>query len=217
MHGECRRKLFEVTDPVCMHCGRPLSGSGAEYCDDCLRRLQSPQRGLTFSCIRQGKAVFLYEGAVKRTMYRLKYANRREYASFLSDCACERWGDWIVQRRIEAVVPVPMYGKKERRRGHNQAALFGKEIARRMNLAFLPNAVRRVRDTRPQKELSGTERANNLKNAFQADDFIVQYKRVLLVDDIYTTGSTAEAVAETLRAAGVMETFFLAACIGKGF
>ena len=115
------------------------------------------------------------------------------------------------------MIPVPMYRRKERKRGYNQAALLAKTLADIMKLDYVPDMVRRVVNTRPQKELSDVGRENNLKNAFQVSDNIVQYKHVLLVDDIYTTGSTAEAVAEELCKAGVGKVYFLAACIAKGF
>ena len=77
--------------------------------------------------------------------------------------------------------------------------------------------MKRIIDTKPQKELGDAERENNLKNAFQAEEFIVKYKYILLVDDIYTTGSTAEAVARQLLAVGVEKVFFLSVCIGNGY
>lgn len=209
-----------MSGAVCMHCGRPIGETEREYCMDCGRRFRQTRTPGTYqkslSCIRQGKAVLVYEGAVKPMMYRFKYGNRRMYADFLADCACARQGDWILRCGVQAVVPVPMYGPKERRRGYNQAGLFGRALADRLELDFLPHAVRRIRNTRPQKELNGSERENNLKNAFQASDFIVQYNCILLVDDIYTTGSTAEAVAGRLQEAGVRKIYFLAVCIGEG-
>lgn len=221
VHAGCAGRLRPVEDPVCMHCGRPLGEDGAEYCYDCEKRMlyvESPGwRGEPFSYIVQGKAVFWYEGAAKRMMYRFKYGNRREYADFLAFCACRQWGEWMVRRGVQAVAAVPMYRPKERRRGYNQAALFARAVAGLMGFVYLPDAVRRVRDTRPQKELNDAEREINLKNAFQAGNFIVQYNCILLVDDIYTTGSTAEKVAQELRRAGIREVCFLAACIGRGF
>lgn len=214
IHGGCAGKLIPVGEHYCMHCGRPLDVKEREYCYDCARR-QSPD-GRPFSYFVQGRAVFEYRGEAKTMMYRFKYSNRREYAAFLADAACERWGRWIAANGVEAVVAVPMYRGKERRRGYNQAALFARALAEREGLSFLPGAVLRTRNTKPQKGLNDGERKNNLKNAFHFSHFIVQYKKVLLVDDIYTTGSTAEAVAEQLAHAG-LEVYFLAACIGRGF
>jgi ComF family protein len=165
----------------------------------------------------QGKAVFLYQGEIKKSIYRFKYSNRREYAAFFAEEAHRRFGDWIKACGIQAIVPVPMYRRKERRRGYNQAKLLAKELAALTGLCYEPNAVRRIRDTRPQKELNDTERQNNLKTAFQAQDFVVKYKKILLVDDIYTTGCTAETVAEELFQTGVEQVYFLSVCIGKGF
>lgn len=221
IHESCRSVLPFVGENYCMHCGQPLGSGGQEYCHDCMRRIadsRSPHRsGTPFSYIVQGRGIFEYRGAIKKTMYRFKYSNRREYANFLAECACGRWGDWLRACGVEAVIPVPMYRGKERRRGYNQAALFARALAGRLGLAYVPDAVARVRNTRPQKELNDRERKNNLKNAFQIAKYIVQYKRVLLVDDIYTTGSTAEAVARLLNEMGMEQVYFLAACIGRGF
>ncbi len=207
LHGKCGEKLYPVMEPVCMHCGRPLLSDTDEFCYDCSR-----QRRVSFS---QGKALYLYAGDIKKTMYRFKYANKREYGRFFAAKSFEQYGGWIRAAGIEVIVPVPMYRKKERRRGYNQAYVFAKELSL---LCGLPvrKLVKRVKDTRPQKELGGAERKNNLKNAFQTGENIVEYKRVLLVDDIYTTGSTADAVADTLLAAGAEEVYFLSICIGKG-
>ena len=220
-HASCEKRLSFVRGPVCMHCGRPVARGEREYCCDCGRRFlqtKSPYRGRRpFSFIRQGKAVFVYEGDIKQTMYRFKYDNRREYASFLADCAFESLGSWLLGGGFLAAVPVPMYWRKQRSRGYNQAELLAEAVAERAHIPCVPHAVSRIRNTRPQKELNDTERENNLKSAFHAADFVVQYKRILLVDDIYTTGSTAEAVAEELCRAGAQEIFVLAACTGKGF
>ena len=118
----------------------------------------------------------------------------------------QRWENWMREKRIEAIVPVPMYSKKERYRGYNQAALFGRALSEKMDIPCIPRLMIRVKDTRPQKELNGRERENNVKNAFQSSDNVVKYKRILIVDDIYTTGSTVEAAAaEDFRRQFTME------------
>ena len=78
------------------------------------------------------------------------------------------------------------------------------------------NVVIRKKDTRPMKELNDIERENNLRNAFQIARNIVKYKKILLVDDIYTTGSTADEVSRVLLEAGVEKIFFLSICMGQG-
>ena len=109
-----------------------------------------------------------------------------------------------------------MYDRKKRRRGYNQAEMIARELACIWGVPLEKNAVKRIRNTKPQKLLSDEERKNNLKKAFQAAEFIVKYKKILLVDDIYTTGSTVEAVACELMRCGVEQVFFLTLCTGEG-
>jgi ComF family protein len=166
--------------------------------------------------ISQGKAIYLYQGPIKETMYRFKYSNKREYAEFFAEEAVRIYGDWMKRKNIQAIVPVPMYMPKQRRRGYNQAETFAKALGRKMNIPVDATLVKRVKDTKPQKELNDLERKNNLKNAFQKTESIVQYSHILVVDDIYTTGSTAMAVAEQLRKTNTCQVYFLSICIGKG-
>ena len=208
IHRVCRGKLEPVKQPFCFHCGCPLPDEGAEYCSDCRRK---------HSCIEQGRALFVYGGTILKSMYRFKYANRRRYAAFLAEEAAARYGDWFKEKEIEVIVPVPMFRKKKRQRGYNQAELFARKISEYTGIPCKSHMVRRIRNTLPQKELGDREREKNVKSAFQISDFVVQHKKILIVDDIYTTGATVEAVAEVLHKAGVEQIYVLSACIGKGF
>ena len=114
------------------------------------------------------------------------------------------------------IVPVPMYKKKQRVRGYNQAETFAVELSKLTGIPVDTRFILRVKDTVPQKELDDLKRKNNLKSAFQKTENIVQYKHILVVDDIYTTGSTAEAVAEELLKTKNCQVYFLSICIGKG-
>ncbi len=213
IHRKCADRLYPVGEGHCLHCGRPIDSEQAEYCFDCIQK----QKKASPSFYVQGKSIFVYQGDIKKTMYRFKYSNRREYALFFAEEAKKRYEDWIARCGIEAVIPVPMYKKKEKRRGYNQAKLFAEKLAELLDLPYEPEALRRVRDTKPQKELDEAQRKINLKNAFQAADFVVKYNCILLVDDIYTTGCTVETAAQTLESAGVDHVYILTVCIGKGF
>ncbi len=208
IHKSCIHLLYPVNEPTCMHCGRPFALPQREYCYDCERKHRKHTR--------QGKSLYLYQEAAKMMMYRFKYSNKREYAYFFAQDTVRRYDKWIRQSRIQAIVPVPMYRKKERMRGYNQARTFAKELSLLTGIPIW-EAVHRIRDTAPQKGLDDIGRKNNLKNAFQFCENNVKYKYILLVDDIYTTGSTIDSVARVLRLAGVEEVFFLSICIGKGF
>lgn len=205
---DCRKKVVCIGEPVCKKCGKPLENQRREYCSDCARKQHY------FS---QGKAVFVYQGEIRQSMYRFKYSNKREYASYYAKEAARIYGGWIRRKQIEAIVPVPMYRWKEKGRGYNQATVFAAALGERMRLPVEKRMVKRIRNTTPQKELNDVERKANLKKAFQLVPDIVKYKKILIVDDIYTTGSTIDAVAEVLLQAGVDEIYFLCISIGEGF
>ena len=208
IHPSCRKKLYPVVQPYCYHCGSPLSDSSREYCKDCTGHR---------SFVEEGRSLFVYRGAVQKSMYRLKYANSRTYAKFLAEEAAQHLGAWMHRQQIDLIVPVPMFKKKQRYRGYNQAAVFARELERTTGVPCKTHAVSRIRDTRPQKELNGRDREKNVKNAFQVCDFVVKYKKILIVDDIYTTGATVEAVAAELKRNGAGQIFVLTACIGSDF
>ena len=180
-----------------------------EYCYECHRKGY-----VSTSHITQSKSLYLYKGAIKTSMYRLKYSNKREYARYYAAKAIEKHGDWINRNNIQAIVPVPVYPAKRKRRGYNQAEVFAKELSKLTGIKVEKDMVRRVKDTSPQKELNYQQRKNNLENAFQKGKSSVQYTHILVVDDIYTTGCTAEAVAEELRKQGVRQIYMLSICIG---
>ena len=237
IHLICENKLYPVEGAVCMHCGRPLGQyiskiriknntseqadipeylrieSVREYCRECKRQGYLHRERTKGSAITQAKALYLYKGAVKGSMYRFKYANKREYAGFLARKAVENYGDWL--SNMEVIVPVPMFEKKRKIRGYNQAEVFAKELSKIIEIPVNSKCVYRIKDTTPQKELSEQERKNNLENAFQKGESIVQYSHVLIVDDIYTTGCTAQAVANVLEQQGGCHIYLLSVCIGE--
>lgn len=210
--GDCSRKIKLIREPVCKKCGKPLTDEREEYCGDCSGYSHRKQHLYT-----QGRAVFVFEGAIRGSMYRFKYGGRQEYAAFYAKAAAEQYGAWLKKKGVEAVVPIPMYSRKKRLRGYNQAEVFAKALGRELQIPTDCGMVKRIRNTIPQKELSGEERVHNVKNAFQFAEDIVKYKQIVLVDDIYTTGSTMDAVAEVLLAAGVRRIYYICISIGEGY
>lgn len=150
-------------------------------------------------------------------MYRFKYKNKREYADYYAEEAAGLYEKWVRMHGIEAIVPIPMYDAKKRARGYNQAEVFAKKLGAQLGIPVDCRLIKRVKNTIPQKELNDRQRKDNLKGAFQLRTNIVKYKKLLLVDDIYTTGSTIDAAAETLQAAGVEHIYFICICIGEGY
>jgi ComF family protein len=203
---KCSAKIHRISDRHCKKCGKELENE-AEYCRDC---------GKNQHFFTENKAVYLYRGIMKGAMYRFKYSNRREYARVFAKDAARLYGNHFRRMGVQVIVPVPMYEKKKRKRGYNQAEVFGKALAKEMDLPMDNNLIRRIRDTEPQKNLNPMQRKYNLKKAFKIRKNVVKLNRVLVVDDIYTTGSTLDGVAEELLSSGVDEVYCLSVCIGKG-
>ena len=206
----CKKGLPYVKEPFCMKCGKPLGLDQKEYCTDCLRAKHS---------FLGGRAVFVYTGPMKESMYRFKYGGRREYADFFAKEALRIQGRWLSKIRPDCVIPVPLHRKKLRKRGYNQAEDFAAALAHQAHARMDPHLVRRTRNTVPMKGLSAADRRQNVKNAFSVDEKRLQrfdYKRILIVDDIYTTGSTIDSIAKALTRNPGREVYFLCICTGQG-
>ena len=211
IHSACESKLYPIHGAVCMHCGRPLGNqSSKEYCYDCVNKGHD-----RCSAIIQAKALFLYKGAIKKAMYRFKYSNKREYADFFAMTGIANYGWWLKRMGVEAIIPVPLFKGKKKKRGYNQAESFAKALSRYAQIPVNPNLVTRRINTTPQKGLSLNQRKINVEKAFQINKNVVNYKCVMVVDDIYTTGSTAEAVAEQLIKQGIHRVCLMTICIGE--
>ena len=144
----------------------------------------------------------------------MKFKDRPEYADFFAGEAIRRLGRQIVSWDPDGLVPVPLHPSKKRRRGYNQAELLAKRIGERLDIPVRPGAVRRVRRTVPMKSLSAASRAVNLTGAIAPGE-TAGLRRAVIIDDIYTTGATAEAVASVLKNAGVGKVFVVTMAAGS--
>ena len=125
-------------------------------------------------------------------------------------------GRQILSWKVDALVPVPLHPTRKRKRGYNQAELLALEIGKQLGLLVENNWLIRTKNTVPQKLLNGQERRNNLKKAFKLCRNDVKLKSIIVIDDIYTTGSTMDAVAQVLKNAGIERVYCVCAAIGKG-
>jgi len=154
-------------------------------------------------------AVFAYGGPVADAIQRFKYDGRSELGAVLGSVMAAKARRWAGE--VDAVVPVPLHWRRRRARGYDQAALLVKPIAKSLGVAPLLRGLRRVRDTPRQVDLPHHERQRNIEGAL-APWRLRGVGRVLLVDDVRTTGATLRAASAALKAGGVSEvhTFVLA-------
>lgn len=202
---ECKPVMRIIRDPYCFSCGKQLSLETEEYCSDCCTGRHR---------YRRGRALLQYEGREKEAIHKIKYENKREYLRSLAETMAEVLGNEIQLWDIDVCVPIPMYPAKKRRRGFNQSELLAKELGKQLGIAVDTSILKKTVDTGEQKKLSVKERRENLKDAFEAEN--CEGLRILLVDDVYTTGSTMDAAAEILEEAGAEVVYFVCICIGTG-
>lgn len=207
VHAKCMAKLKYVSEPVCLRCGKPIESAREEYCYDCQKRKHY---------FDSGRAVWVYEQYMRQSIVWYKYKHCKEFSDFYASQMIQRFGGWMKSVYPDAVIPVPLNKKKLRIRGYNQAEPVAARIAQHIGCKMDVHTLVRSRYTAPQKDLGPAERFNNLKKAFTVDmKAAAKYRRILLVDDIYTTGSTMDACAHQLKEAGVREVFFVTMCIGS--
>jgi len=152
------------------------------------------------------RAALVYDGRCRDLIHAYKYQKRTHLRRPLALLAADSLRDFLAACAPDLMVPVPLHVRRLRERGFNQAVLLGEVWSREWNLPLDRSAMRRIRWTEPQISLTAAQRRDNVKGAFDvghADS--VKGRRVLLVDDVYTTGSTVKECAATLRAAGALE------------
>jgi ComF family protein len=153
-------------------------------------------------------AVYRSRGVVRKLLHEFKYGRQRHLKHPLAGWLCETLEDPRLRgRRFDAIVPVPLHSARERDRGFNQATLLAELLARRTGLR-LDDAMERIRYTTTQTAYDRAERMQNLRDAFRlrkkAD---VRGLRVLLIDDVLTTGSTLSECARVLKSAGAISVY----------
>ena len=205
----CVPKLHFIQQPSCKKCGTELISDRAEYCPDCLRRQRSFESGV---------ALIRYDTVAQKSIAAVKYKNRREYLDCYAEAIARRYGYFFQCHKDAVLVPVPVHPARLRSRGFNQAGELAVRLGRLTGLPVNERLLVRTKKTAPQKELGPDERLRNLRHAFAVPAGIAAKlpQTVILADDIYTTGSTIEACARVLKAAGVRQVYFVSICIGSG-
>lgn len=203
----CWTSLALLTPPLCARCGVPFLHAGQAgpggLCPGCLDR--PPSYALARAALR-------YDDGAKRLLLPFKHADRTELARPIA-ARMARIGAALLDR-AEVVTPVPLHWRRLVARRYNQAALLARHLARAAGKPLLPDLLRRVRPTPALGERGAAERAALLDGAFavaprQAGRILG--RRVLLVDDVMTSGATAEACAQVLLAGGAAAVEVLAA------
>ena len=193
----CWTRLTLIEQPYCSRLGTPFS------VDPGVGPLISPRAIAEPPAFERARAVAVYDEVARRMVHRLKYEDRLDLAAVMARMM-ETAGTELVTE-ADCVVPVPLHRLRLWRRRFNQAALLAKAIAGHKGRSYDPGCLERVKATRSQVGLSRPARAANLQGAFRVPEAAkarLQGRRVLLVDDVSTTGATANAAARALLRGG---------------
>jgi ComF family protein len=189
--------------PVCAHCGKRRVAT-LPLCRDCLRAVRDarPEEDEAIPGMPWARALFRLTPPLHGLIHGFKYRHERRHVRLL--CAWMRWRRlWRedMPRTYDALTPVPLHPARKRERGYNQSTAIARELGRAGGVPVREDLLRRVRRTGSQTHLGGRKRAANLDGAFRASPE-ARGMRLLLVDDVCTTGSTLAHCRDTLLAAG---------------
>ena len=197
----CFGGATKISQPLCTYCGAPFPhGVGIDHpCMDCMRK-KPP--------FDKARAAVLYEGVIRDAIRLYKYRPVRGLKKALGEFTSEAAVRWFPDATM--VMPVPLHRRRLWKRGFNQSLFLAESAAEALGVKVSLHGLGRIRHTRPQVGLSPDEREKNINGAFKiAGDGDVKGGRVLLVDDVYTTGATARECAKMLRRAGAEKVYIL--------
>lgn len=194
--SQCWQEVRFIKPPFCERCGLPFEGEiNTKFeCTNC-REME-----LHFAFARSAVAA---RGAVLDVIHRYKYSRALWFEPFLADLLARQAAPELQKDPWDLLVPVPLYATKRREREFNQAERLGRRLSRAVGIPINARLIERVLPTQTQTLLTRQQRAANVRNAFaMRKGKRLNGERVVLVDDVFTTGATTSACARVLRAAG---------------
>lgn len=193
---DCASSLSVIKDNKCKHCGR-IAYSPVEFCDSC------KTQNLDFD---RARSLYEYKAPVSTLIQNFKYENKRYLARVLA-------GEFFNLYKQEEFAPdiitfVPMHEERLKERGYNQAELLAKELSVIVRVE-VKEVVSKIKETERQANLTFEERIKNLQGSFKVSKEEVKDKKILLIDDVLTTGSTVNAISKLLKQAGAKSVYVL--------
>ncbi|MDI7260130.1 MAG: ComF family protein [Thermodesulfobacteriota bacterium] len=193
---DCLSKIQWITPPFCTICGIPFVSREVENhpCGACVTR----EKYFTIA-----RALGHYEGPLREAIHRWKYEEKTHLTTFFGGQLAEGLRRYWDPKSLDFLIPVPLHPKRLRERGFNQVLLLVKELSRRTGIPYQKGLLQKKRPTVPQIDLSGTEREKGVKGSFHIQrKEEVEEKKILLVDDVFTTGATVNECSKVLLTAG---------------
>jgi len=201
---ECRKDIKPIKPPVCGLCGRHFEGEiTVEFvCEDCRNRKIYYDRA---------RSAVKYDGSVVKALHAYKYNNAMWFEPFLAQMLIKKAKEEINGGDWDCIVPVPLHFVRKNERGFNQAERLSERLSDALKIPVNTRILKRVKYTETQTALERHKRSENVKNAFALRDNKLNIKglRIILIDDVMTTGATVNECAKTLRKGGASSIFVL--------
>jgi ComF family protein len=201
--AECENKLKKIILPHCIKCCKPIDyNSSINLCPDCVSYEK---------VFEKSRSIYLYENIIKKAIYNLKYYDKPHYLRFFGNALFHYIND-NSYNDFEYILPVPLHPSKLKKRGYNQSELIAKYVAKKLNIPFI-DGIKRIKQTSKQSAKTKENRRKSLENAFEIKKskkyFLLKSSKVLLVDDVYTTGSTVNECTKALLNYGVSKVYVI--------
>ena len=188
----CLNNILFITAPFCEQCGAPLA-TALSACGQCRKNPLKYINGI--------RAASLFKNnPIRPAIHFLKYNNHKAVAAILGKILADAYQDYNLS--ADVIVPVSLHPTRLRERGYNQSELLARNVGKILSLPVNTTALQRVRQTKSQMELGAEERYRNVVGAFTCRDNVLSGQRILLIDDVCTTGSTLAACADALKQRG---------------
>lgn len=203
--NECKDKIEFIKEPTCKKCGAMINENDEMFCERCKIDLRED--------FEFGFGLCRYNDAIKESLHRIKYSGRKEYIGFYAKCIAKIYHEKIKLISPDFLVPVPIHKNRFRERNFNQATVLAYAISRELekygiNIEVNENLIYRTKNTKVLNKLDNDARKNELYDAFKVNNIDGTIK-VLIVDDIYTTGETINTMAKVLKNEGIKEVYFV--------
>lgn len=203
----CWDKIRLVGHPMCNICGRPFpDGSGEDHtCGVCLARPPYFVRAWAWACYPREEAE---QHPLRQAVQKFKYGRKVSLGKPLGRLMARGCREFLRGCDADLIVPVPLHAKRLRWRGFNQALLLARHLSGAYGIAVDPFVLRRIKETPPQTQLNEEERRRNMRGAFALESRrSIEGRKVLLVDDVYTSGATVNECSRTLKRGGATKVF----------
>lgn len=203
MFGIFKQLLDLIYKKRCYVCGSAKENT--VLCEDCQKKIRFlPKRVVKTINNVDVYSMTIYTGIIMKLIRGLKYHGQKELAYFHAKLMYDYWKDLDVSNENYVILPVPMHKSREKKRGYNHMLLVAQEFSKLTGYTLIPDLVQRVKNTKPQYALTQKEREKNLEGAFKINTKNlkpIKAAKILIIDDIITTGSTISEIISSLRSA----------------